>query len=338
MPSITRAAKELIKIPLQLMAAMLGPHQLPSREPKLWILMYHRILPATDPRYAEEEPGMLVQPDTLAMHIRELQQLMPIVDLSTWLDDHQHGRTLPSKACAITFDDGWQDNFEYALPILRQNETPATLFAVADMIGRDHWFWPNRVSRLMHQVAKHSLEELEWLAPILKEIDAKAVISERVAQVIDQLKQFSDDQIASWLDSAESQLISDSSKQPCLMSENELCEFSNSSHLVIGSHTCRHYRLNENLNKALTQHEIVQSQKQLKALLKTKIDLFCYPNGDVSPLALNITQQTYKAAVSTENGINSQGNFNLHRLKRIGLHQGVSDTPLKFRARLSSWL
>jgi len=338
MPSITRAAKELIKIPLQLMAAAFGPQQLPSREPKLWILMYHRILPATDPRYAEEEPGMLVQPDTLAMHIRELQQLMPIVDLGTWLDDHQHGRTLPLKACAITFDDGWQDNFEYALPILRQYETPATLFAVADMMGRDHWFWPNRVARLMHQLAKHSLEQLEWLAPILADIDAETVISEQVAQVINTLKKFSDEQITSWLDSAESQFISDSSQQPCLMSKSELCEFSNTSHLVVGSHTCRHYRLNENLNKALTQHEIVHSRDQLEELLKSKVDLFCYPNGDVSPLALNITQQTYKAAVSTEKGINTQENFHSHKLKRIGLHQDVSDTPIKFRARLSAWL
>jgi hypothetical protein len=44
--------------------------------------------------------------------------------------------SLPPRALLITFDDGWKDNADFALPRLRKARLPALLFVVADVIGR----------------------------------------------------------------------------------------------------------------------------------------------------------------------------------------------------------
>ncbi len=78
---------------------------------------------------------MIVTPDSFRQQLRIIKQLFTVMPLSEWSRRQAEGKPLPQRACAITFDDGWRDNFEYALPILQQEQTPATVFAVAGMIG-----------------------------------------------------------------------------------------------------------------------------------------------------------------------------------------------------------
>lgn len=331
--------KQSIKLPLELMAARFGP-QRSANNPLMWSLMYHRILPPSDPRFAEEEPGMIVEPETFRQHLQQLKQLFTILPLSEWVERKQSGKAIPNNACTLTFDDGWADNYDYAFPILQQEQVPATLFAVSDMIGGTQPFWPNRVARLLTQGSPEQLNELVWLRPFItagRSSGAATLNAELISAVIQQLKALPDDAIADHLCAAEALLAIHGDHSQPLVNWDQLREMSNSGLVEVGSHTCHHYRLQHSLDPAVMASEIINSQQRLQEELNKPVDLFCYPNGDVCPAAVDLVRSHYKAAVTTQRGINSNTQTDLHQLMRIGVHQDISNTTTKFQSRLANW-
>ena len=330
--------RPIVKSIAQRAAFLAGPQRWHRGTPQLWVLMYHRILPADDGRSAAEEPGMCVTPEVFAMHLAQLRRYFTPMRLADWVAKCRQGETLPARACAVTFDDGWRDNFEYALPLLAQAQVPATLFAVAEKIGTDFQFWPNIVSHLLLQgkllqLAEHPIfHSLKEALPSL----AVGVNRERLALAIGFLKRFTDQDILNALSHLNWQGLV-APVPPALMNWSELKQMQDSGWVDIGSHTCTHRRLTTALDETELRFEIQHSRTLLQERLVRPVNLFCFPNGDYSPAALQMVEQTYDAAVTTQRGIVQLGQ-KLHRLTRIGLHNDVSATPVAFGARLSAWV
>jgi len=334
--------KQLLKHIVTSAASQLGPHRMSllTQDPQLWVLMYHRILPRDDIRYRLEEPGMIVTPDTFAMHLRELKRHFDLMDFSEWLRLRAAGEPLPRRACTITFDDGWHDNYEYALPIIKASATPVTLFAVVEKIGSDFQFWPNIVSALLASNAFIAMRQQPLLASALNQVTATTNTDNRelMAAVINALKQFSDADIFAALDAISWQQHLSFALPRGLMTWEELRTMSDSGLVTIGSHTCNHKRLNAQLSGDEITHEIITSKALLKKQMPAAADIFCFPNGDYNSAALDAVTQTYNAAVTTRRGIVNAANTPVHQLCRIGLHEHVSHTPRLLGARLSGWI
>lgn len=329
--------KRLLKSTATSIAARYGLHRRAHIEPHLWVLMYHRILPESDPRFTAEEPGMVVTPDTFEMHLREAKKHFDILSLKEWVENKKVGNKLPTKTCVITFDDGWLDNFQYALPILQQHKIPATLFAVAEKIGTDFQFWPNIILWLLFNGYLGEIQSHPLLGNLITDKPAK-IDREFAAGCILKLKQVSDQEIFTALAEIhhEKGLLGDMPR--ALMNWDEIKSMQASDWVDIGSHTCNHKRLTNSLDKDELEHEIKKSKTILENQLNKKIDLFCFPNGDYNQTALELVKANYTAAVTTQKGIVSNNNFSLHELKRIGLHEQVSKTPRDFGARLSGMM
>jgi len=333
--------KRLMKSTAASLASRYGQHRRRHLDPHLWVLMYHRILPTSDPRFQYEEPGMIVTPDTFDMHMQEAKKHFDILSLQEWVQLKTAGASLPSKACVITFDDGWLDNLEFALPILQHHQAPATLFAVAEKIGTDFQFWPNRVLWLLFNSGADLLKNHPLLGKAYPDNTLK-IDGECAAQFILQLKQFSDQEIFTSLDEIACNTDLFAAMPRALMNWDEIKLMQASGLIDIGSHTSSHKRLTDKLNSADLHHEIADSKDILERELKQKINLFCFPNGDYNRTALELVKATYSAAVTTQRGIvmskSPNNNFSLHELKRIGLHEQVSNTPRNFGARLSGMM
>lgn len=332
--------KRLLKTTAVSVASQFGAHRRSQAEPKLWILMYHRVLPKQDFRYNMEEPGMIVTPETFSMHMQEIKRHFDVVSLNDWVTLKQQGLPLPAKACAVTFDDGWADNYEYAFPILKATKTPATLFAVAELIGTDFQFWPNIVLALLLNDLRIELDRHPLFAKVTNLLAATHTTIDReyAAAYIAQLKYYPDSDIFLALAEIRSTELLAGKLPHALMSWEQLTEMRNSGLVEIGSHTCNHKRLSAALSTDQLTHEIKDSKLLLEEKLAAPINLFCFPNGDYNSETLDLVKNNYAAAVTTKRGIVSASSSLNHELTRIGLHEEVSHSRQLLGARLSGWL
>ncbi|MEM8862001.1 MAG: polysaccharide deacetylase family protein [Chloroflexota bacterium] len=104
------------------------------------ILLYHQITSRVDP----DDPFCLsVTPENFAAQMSFLAENgYTCVSLTEAVKLRQNGRN-PRKTFAITFDDGYLDNFEVAFPIMQQHGFTATIFTITDFVGRTVQ-WPHQ--------------------------------------------------------------------------------------------------------------------------------------------------------------------------------------------------
>lgn len=120
--------------------------------PALPILMYHRVAPssgAVPERY-------VVTPKALEKQLRYLRNIgFYGVSLDDWLNAMVTGHPLPGRAIALTFDDGYQNFYDYAFPLLKKYDFTATVFLIAGSIGKTY----EKDERLMGWQEIHHLKD-----------------------------------------------------------------------------------------------------------------------------------------------------------------------------------
>lgn len=95
------------------------------------VLMYHAI------DHNDKETKLSVNPGSFERQMRFLRKnkynVMKLDDLAVLIKEKKN---IPPKTVAITFDDGFYNNYQYAYPVLKKYNIPATIFVIVDKIGR----------------------------------------------------------------------------------------------------------------------------------------------------------------------------------------------------------
>ncbi len=303
-------------------------------EPRLLVLMYHRVLPAGHPDRAREQPGMYVSPETLALHLGLLKRHFQLVHLDDWARDVMQGKPVPALACAVTFDDGWRDNFQYAFPILQAQGVPATIYLLPELVGTQYSFWPNKLARLLSDARNNDVRARwpDWLRRELKTA-ALPLPMASIDAVIERCKtQYTDLEMLGLLRDVATH--DDAQPDRDLMDWDEVRQMQGSGHVRFGSHTRRHIRLDTRASAAVLEDEIRQSRLQIERELGTPVTAFCYPNGDHCPAAVELVRGAYATAVTTRRGWNSTTS-DRYLLSRVGVHEDISSTAAEFLSRLA---
>lgn len=304
------------------------------------VLMYHRVLPRERLAESFSADSISVTPETFRRQMRLLTRLGSPLSVAE-LEQALASGKFPRRACVVTFDDGWYDNLEYALPILVELQVPAVIFLAVDYIGTDGCFWQERLARLLSVAARTGPEARELFAgfgqPGLIDLDApRAKLAIRA--IIDSLKHVSVEQRDAAITRAEAHLatrglVVEASHPDRFLDWAGVRTLAGSGVVTIGSHCCTHTPLPK-LPLEQAQAELTRSRDAIAAQLGSQPHTLAYPNGDYTPQIAALTGRHYRLAFTTERGLVRPGD-DATRLRRYNVHEHSTDTDGTFLARMA---
>ena len=264
------------------------------------ILTFHHVRPARDDAF---QPNALlaITPEHLDLTLRIVrEQGFEIVPL-----DEVPGRleAAPESApfCVLTFDDGYRDNRDHALPVLREHGVPWTLFVTADYAsghGRLWWLELEEVIRQRNELTFDG-ELLPARTPDEKQAAFARVYAALRAGPEDVLR----DTIAGWC--AEIGLDVTALVRDACMTWDELADLSRDESITIGAHTLTHPMLAKH-DEGRAWLEIEGGRAAIAEKLGLEPRHISYPVGDptsAGPRDFRLAGQAgYMTAVTTRPG------------------------------------
>ena len=304
---------------------------------KAFILMYHRIMesPAGCPYYVL--PGMFVSTASFESQIAFLKDRFEVVFVEDLVTRIMGGEEVGG-LCAITFDDGWWDNFTDAFPLLVKYQVPATMFLATGFIGTDKMFWPEE---LCHYLGQANFEQRQHLdsAPqayirFMEQIGGyrKYKPETHFDRAIEIMKQYSPGNREEILQFFRSNFKSGAAPRQ-MLNWDEAQKMLTSGLVRFGAHTVNHELLDQiPLEKA--KDEISQSRDVIESRLGASVRTFAYPNGNYNEnVRKSVEDNGFNVAVTTKKGFFDRGT-NLLEIPRIAMHEDVSNTIPMFRSRI----
>lgn len=262
------------------------------------VLLYHRVCDLDNDFWK-----LAVSPEHFEIQMKYIKENYNIIKFE---DDWSR---VDRKSIVITFDDGYIDNYRYAIPILKKYNIPATFFVSTDNIDTRDEFWWDELSNMVYYTNKLPRnivykEQLLFfdtqenkkisclkIRKILLDMDSKTRIKE-----LDNLHN-----IFGFM-----RRESDLSRT---MNSKEIQELSKMDIFTIGAHTKAHCRLS-GLTRDQQFEEIYGSKNVLEEIIQKEINIFSYPFGngqDYSSETVDIVKNCgFKKACVVQGGLFSK--------------------------------
>lgn len=265
---------------------------------RLSILIFHRVLPSPDPLFPQEPDHRAF--DRLMGLVAANYQVLPLAQA---LQQQAAGR-LPSRALAITFDDGYADNAEIALPILHRHGLPATFFVATGFLDGGIMF--NDVVIETLRATRRERIDVDFAGLGAWNIGDAASRRAVIDVVLPAVKYLALDEREAFLRQLRA-AAGDPELPRDLMMRSEQVLALHRAGMGIGGHTVNHPILRLLPDDAV-RAEIADGRDALQALVQSPVDLFAYPNGrpgsDYAERDVALVREAgFAAAVSTASGV-----------------------------------
>lgn len=281
-----------------------------------YIYMFHRVAPKDGALPVIDE--LRVSPDYFRQFLLDKIGGGRFIDLQRFTELLKGGK-MPPPFHVITFDDGYEDNYTYAYPVLKELGIPFVIYVSVDLIN-DHqpiWNYPLIIERIVRK--NDELKLKNGMHIICRTIEEKN-------RAFMELK--------SWLFSLPYETLRDEfvrALQNYLTDDvfpnntltwEQLKEMAKDPLCTIGSHTMSHCRLVMKDNDSL-MHELHDSKRILSEKLGVEIEHLSYPYGwitDVSNEAIEVAKRVgYKTGLRSFGGPVRKKDKDLFNVKRINV-------------------
>lgn len=317
MISLSGKAKRTIKAGLVASGLLRAPAWFLG--PAVAILRYHSVQEDPERHVHTIGTAIIHSLDSFRRQIEIIARDYHPVSLDDVLIALQEGRALPRRTVAITFDDGYLDNWELAAPVLQQYGVPASFYVVVGAIdtGAPPWF-----CRLRHAIA--ATQRTQWADSVDGSLhslcgperrrEAFLIASRRCAQL-------SGIQQMTALRKIEQELgVEPLRFSDCpMLSWDQVRALRRAGHAV-GSHTVSHPNA-AFVSTAEFETELIESKRRLEEELEVTVAHFSYPSPVLQPhFSEQSIEQTrragFRTAVTCESGVVRAGDEPL-RLRRV---------------------
>ena len=278
---------------------------------KLSILIFHRVLEQTDPLFPSE--ATVQSFDWQMALLKSIFNVLPLPEAVSRLK----AGTLPARAAAITFDDGYADNYTHALPILQKHGLHATFFIATAYLDGGRMFNDTVIESVRNTRLAHlDLSDMDLGRHELGSIAAK---TQAIHQILPKIKYLLPDEreatAARVAERAEVNILPND-----LMMTTAQLKNLHAAGMEVGGHTHRHPILAK-LDRDAAQAEIAAGKTVLEDKLGARVRLFAYPNGkprtDYLPAQAGIVRELgLEAAVSTSPGVSTRSS-DMYQLARF---------------------
>lgn len=280
--------------------------------PRFQILVYHRVLPNEDP-FAMSPVSVSAFDGQMAL----LRKCFRVVSLDQLLEELDAGGPKPGTVC-VTFDDGYRDNHDHALPILKKHGIPATIYLATGLIGTGESSWYDKVLAVFRDTRAAALE----YAPAGIPAAPLSAVRHRMAaahRLLEWLKGFSPADRDAHISAVAGILECDIGAAPRAMLDWDQVRSMHAQGVCFGAHTVNHPILSRIAPEEMDA-EIAGSKAAIENALQSPVRHFAYPNGrrgDYNATTIGLLKQKgFVSAVTTNAGVNGPGQDRFEWLRR----------------------
>jgi peptidoglycan/xylan/chitin deacetylase (PgdA/CDA1 family) len=299
------------------------------RSVPILVLGYHRVWDSADEAFPYDlnliscdRQAFRRQMEFVARHYDPIS----LADLSRALDNEV---MLPARPAIVTFDDGYEDNYTHAFPILRELGLPATIFVSTGYIGGTETFWFDRVCQIILANPGATIEIGRETCTVPQDRSARRQLVQRVLR---SLKRYPNTERLAILARLESRLGAATGPSHTAYSRpmnwDQIREMA-AEGIEFASHTVTHPVL-ATCTDAELEFELRDSWQTLKSELGIAPTSISYPVGGNTAFDSRVVEATraagYRIAASYVHAINRLETLDRFAIRRIHVERYHDDS------------
>ncbi len=301
------------------------------------IVNYHRVLPL-DELMTYCRPQMALAAPVFEAQLSAMAEMRGFAPLDQIHEPDAHGRI------SVTFDDGYQDNFRVALPVLQRFSTPACIFLVSHLVGQPDALWWDRVGLALFVYwragAKANIPKcLPKRAAQLKSTQSYEAARGLISDILSDLNLVPEAERDEAVIAAEGLIPAEDTAGRTMLTWQEVAELAEAG-VTFGAHTRTHVPLDE-LTKDEAQEELMGSQGDIEAKIGAQDYKTCaLPRGRLGDLSEDELRSSFTSVMTTDPGVHDPTDDSLFVKRRDGrmLTLAGRHHPAKLRLELSGWV